>query len=107
MFDTNLSRRELLVGTSAAAAASFLGVSPGLAKAPLLNSQAPAFYRFKVGSIEATVVTDGPMEIGAPEKTFIGPSPQELGQMLTDPFLPPNNVVLDHNPLLINTSDNP
>jgi hypothetical protein len=28
-----------------------------LAKAPALGTQAPAFYRFKVGTIEGTVIT--------------------------------------------------
>jgi glyoxylase-like metal-dependent hydrolase (beta-lactamase superfamily II) len=101
-----LSRRQLLAGASIATATGLIGgVSPCLAKAPALNSQAPAFYRFKIGNVEATVVSDGPMEIGAPEKTFIGPSAQELGQMLTDHFLPANNVVLDQNALVINTGE--
>jgi glyoxylase-like metal-dependent hydrolase (beta-lactamase superfamily II) len=106
MTDMTLSRRQLLAGASITAATSLVGgVSPGLAKAPVLNSQAPAFYRFKIGSVEATVVTDGPMEIGAPEKTFIGPSAQDLGQMLTDHFLPADNIVLDQNALVINTGE--
>jgi glyoxylase-like metal-dependent hydrolase (beta-lactamase superfamily II) len=106
MTDMSLSRREMLAGVSAAAAV--LGGAlpvPALAKAPMLNTQAPAFYRFKVGAIEATVVSDGPMAIGAPEKTFLGPTPAELGRMLTDHFLPADNVVLDQNALVLNTGD--
>jgi hypothetical protein len=66
MTDTILSRRHLLAGASAAAAAAVVGAAslvgstrPAAAKAPLVKSQAPAFYRFNVGSIEATVVSDG------------------------------------------------
>ncbi|HEV3373722.1 MAG TPA: twin-arginine translocation signal domain-containing protein, partial [Xanthobacteraceae bacterium] len=60
MTDTTLSRRHLLVGASATAAAGLVGSAfPGAAKAPLLKTQAPAFYRFNVGGIEATVVSDG------------------------------------------------
>ena len=32
---------------------------PRAAAAPLVGKQAPGFYRYKVGDIEVTVVTDG------------------------------------------------
>jgi len=49
--DVFLSRRRLLAGVSAAVA-GLVGSAPiALAKAPLQNTQAPAFYRFKIGSI--------------------------------------------------------
>jgi secreted PhoX family phosphatase len=62
----SLSRRRLLAGASAAAAGILGGAPLALAKASLQNTQAPAFYRFKVGSIEATVVSDGPLPMGEP-----------------------------------------
>lgn len=106
MGDLSLSRRRLLAGASATAAASLIGnVSPSLAKAPLQNTLAPSFYRFKVGSIEATVVSDGPLSIGVPTRTFRGPSEAELANMMTERFLPTDNVVLDQNSLVINTGD--
>src|SRR3954462_10686596 len=103
----SLSRRGLLVGASVSAAAGIAGgaATSALAKAPMLNTQAPPFYRFKLGSIEATVVTDGPLSIGDPKNTFRGPTPDELGKMMTDHFLPANNMVLDQNVLVINTGD--
>src|SRR6266478_7950286 len=99
----SLSRRQLLVGASVSAAAGIVGgaATTAMAKAPMLNTQAPAFYRFKLGSIEATVVSDGPLAIGDPVKTFRGPTPDELGKMMTDHFLPTENVVLDQNDLVI------
>lgn len=106
MGDLSLSRRRLLAGASATAAASLIGnVSPSLAKAPLQNTLAPSFYRFKVSSIEATVVSDGPLSIGVPTRTFRGPSEAELANMMTERFLPTDNVVLDQNSLVINTGD--
>ena len=97
-----MHRQQMISGASAAAA-SLVGMPiSSLAKAPLQNTQVPAFYRFKIGDIEATVVSDGPMPIGAPSKTFIGPTAQELGQMMTDHFLPADNVVLDQNALVVN-----
>jgi glyoxylase-like metal-dependent hydrolase (beta-lactamase superfamily II) len=101
----SLSRRRLLAGATASAAAGFVGGTPAIAKAPMLNTQAPAFYRFKLGAIEATVVSDGPLPIGDPKNTFHGPTADEIGKMMTDHFLPTNNVVLDQNALVINTGD--
>jgi hypothetical protein len=47
----------LLAGASATASAQLVSSAlPAAAKAPLLKTQAPAFYRFKIGGIEATVV---------------------------------------------------
>jgi glyoxylase-like metal-dependent hydrolase (beta-lactamase superfamily II) len=106
MIDTSLSRRRLLAGASATTALGlFGGTSVTQAKAPMLNAPAPAFYRFKLGTIEATVVSDGPLSIGDPKNTFRGPTAEELGKMMSDQFLPTNNVVLDQNVLVINTGD--
>ena len=105
MRDTSLSRRRLLAGASATTALGLLGAMPARAKAPMLNTPAPAFYRFKLGSIEATVVSDGPLAIGPASRTFRGPTAEEVGKMMSDHFLPADNVVLDQNVLVINTGD--
>src|SRR5437763_108444 len=58
----NISRRGLLTGAAATGAALLdpLGApSRARAAAPLAGKQAPGFYRYKVGSIEVTVITDG------------------------------------------------
>src|SRR5262245_63459798 len=104
MADTSLSRRQLLAAASSTAAWGVTG-TPRPAKAPMLTRPAPAFYRFKIGSIEATVVSDGPLAIGPASRTFRGPTADELGQMMSDHFLPADNVVLDQNVLVINTGD--
>ena len=55
MGNMSLSRRRLLTGASATAALGALGsASVVQAKAPPLNTPAPAFYRFKLGSLEVT-----------------------------------------------------
>ena len=79
--DIPLSRRGLLAGASATTALGlFCSTSVTQAKAPMLNAPAPAFYRFKLGTIEATVVSDGPLSIGDPKNTFRGPTVEELGR---------------------------
>jgi glyoxylase-like metal-dependent hydrolase (beta-lactamase superfamily II) len=106
MSDMSLSRRRLLAGASATTALGLLGSAPeARAKAPMQNTQAPSFYRFKIGSIEATVVSDGPLPIGPASRTFRGPSEAELGKMFADHFLPTDNVVLEQNALVINSGD--
>jgi glyoxylase-like metal-dependent hydrolase (beta-lactamase superfamily II) len=106
MLDMPLSRRRLLAGASASTAAGVLGgASLANAKAPMLNTQAPSFYRFKLGNFEATVVSDGPLSIGPAARTFQGPSEAELGAMFAEHFLPTDNVMLEQNVLVINTGD--
>ena len=98
------SRRDVLTGVSAAGLAAVS--APAFAKAPLLNTQAPGFYRFKIGSIEATVVSDGPLDLGAPQPDiFKGVGKEEFTKTLTDNFLPTDKVKLEQNTLLLNTGD--
>jgi glyoxylase-like metal-dependent hydrolase (beta-lactamase superfamily II) len=109
MQDYHLSRRSLLAGSAALASAGMLGASlhaPALGKAPMANTQAPAFYRFKLGSIEATVISDGAVgPLGDPSAVFTGASKEEISKLLTDNHLAPDTVVLDLNAFLINTGD--
>jgi glyoxylase-like metal-dependent hydrolase (beta-lactamase superfamily II) len=66
----------------------------------------PPSYRFKIGSIEATAISDGPLSLGEPKPdVFIGLSKEEFGKTLTENFLPTDNVVLQQNALVINTGD--
>ena len=58
---TDLNRRHLLAGAAATGAAALTGLGPITARAaaPQAGTQAPGFYRYKVGTHEITVVTDG------------------------------------------------
>jgi glyoxylase-like metal-dependent hydrolase (beta-lactamase superfamily II) len=103
----SLSRRSLLAGGAVAAAGLATGLPdrPALAKAPMTKAQAPYFFRFNIGSMEATVVSDGPLPLGEPSASFLGTSKEEVQKMLTDNFLDPANVVLEQNVLVVNTGD--
>ena len=57
------------------------------AKAPRATDQAPCFYRFNHGKIQATIVSDGPLRLGDPSAGFLGASREEIAKMLTDNFL--------------------
>ena len=59
---TQLNRRSVLTGAAAASAATALtplAAPSAHAAAPPAGKQAPGWYRYKVGIIEVTVVTDG------------------------------------------------
>lgn len=103
----DLSRRQALAGAAAVAAGGLLaGVSvPAFAKAPMLNTSAPMFYRFKLGSLEATVISDGPLSFPDAGKIFRGAPDAEIRKMLTDDFLPPDVVRMEQNILIVNTGE--
>jgi glyoxylase-like metal-dependent hydrolase (beta-lactamase superfamily II) len=108
MSEISLSRRSMLVGASAAGVLGTLGAGkwqPALARAPMLVTQVPYFYRFKLGSAEATIVSDGPLPLGDPHANFLGLSPEEMDKQLRDNFLPNDNAVLEQNALVLNTGD--
>jgi glyoxylase-like metal-dependent hydrolase (beta-lactamase superfamily II) len=103
-----LSRRHLLMGASAAGLAGAVGAlpwQPALARAPMLGTQAPYFYRFRLGDAEATIVSDGTLPLGDPHKNFTGLAPEEMNRQLTASFLPIDNAVLEQNVLVLNTGD--
>lgn len=101
-----VSRRQLLLGAGATAFASAAGISgtPATARAPMLGTQSPAFYRFKIGAFEATVLSDGPILMGEPQSDiFVGMSKEEFAKTLSDNRLPTSNITLEQNALVLNT----
>jgi glyoxylase-like metal-dependent hydrolase (beta-lactamase superfamily II) len=102
-----LSRRQLIGGMAAAGGVAAYGGLVGTvdAKAPMTNTQAPYFYRFKVGDFEGTIVSDGTLPLGDPHANFKGLSNEEMDRQLTSNFLPVSNAVLEQNALIINTGD--
>jgi glyoxylase-like metal-dependent hydrolase (beta-lactamase superfamily II) len=104
----SMSRRQALVGATAAistGALSGLGVRTANSKAPRATDQAPAFYRFKHGQLQATIVSDGPLRYGDATAGFLGASREEITKMLTDNFLPLTNFTLEQNILVLNTGE--
>jgi len=105
----SVSRRQALLGTTAAissaGAIGGLRVRTAQAKAPRATEQAPYYYRFNHGKIQATIVSDGPLHIGEPSASFLRTPREEIAKMLTDNFLSPTNVVLEQNVLVLNTGE--
>jgi glyoxylase-like metal-dependent hydrolase (beta-lactamase superfamily II) len=97
MFD----RRTLLRAGSAAVGAAALAPT-ALAHAPQAGKHAqPSFYRFKLGTIEITVVSDGTLAF--PAETLWGDRAEDARGLLTSTFQPPSPVGLQLNTILVNT----
>ena len=54
-----LTRRHVLTAAAGVAAAPLLPAISADAAAPMADKQAPSFYRYKVGDIQVTVISDG------------------------------------------------
>jgi glyoxylase-like metal-dependent hydrolase (beta-lactamase superfamily II) len=103
---TQLTRRQMLAGAAAAACASvipFATPRPAGASAPAAGKQAPGFYRYKVGSIEVTVVTDGFNRMPIPDGFVLNASKDEINAALVSSFLEKDVFVGPYNPIFVNT----
>src|ERR1700719_4827738 len=100
-----LDRRMLLrAGSAALGAAALALTAPALARAPRAGKHAqPSFYRFKLGTIEITVVSDGTLAF--PAETLWGDRADDARSLLTSTFQPSSPVGLQINTLLVNTGD--
>jgi glyoxylase-like metal-dependent hydrolase (beta-lactamase superfamily II) len=101
---TQLTRRAVLAGAAAATALSpFATNSPAQAAAPLASKQAPGWYRYKVGSIEITVATDG-ARANPLTDTFIRNVPkEETNKALEAMYLEKDKIVVPYTPIAVNT----
>ena len=101
---TQLTRRAVLAGAAAATALSpFATNSPAQAAAPLASKQAPGWYRYKGGSIEITVATDG-ARANPLTDTFIRNVPkEETNKALEAMYLEKDKIVVPYTPIAVNT----
>src|ERR1700758_4341473 len=94
------ARRTLLRAGSAAVGAAALAPT-ALAHAPQAGKHAqPSFYRFKLGTIEITVVSDGTLAF--PAETLWGDRAEDARGLLTSTFQPSRPVGLQINTVLVN-----
>lgn len=102
-----VSRRRVL-GTGAAAIAGLTVPFAGgelFAAAPMKNSQAPGFFRFKLGKFEITMLTDGMNQTPVNFSASNIPE-EELKAYLASHFMSTEQRVSHLNVCLINTGDN-
>jgi glyoxylase-like metal-dependent hydrolase (beta-lactamase superfamily II) len=86
-----------------AAAAFGLPSAPAHAAAPPTGKQAPGFYRYKVGDIELTVVTDG-ARVGPLADNFVrNAKKEEVNEALQAAFMERDKLSVPYNPIAVNT----
>ena len=80
---TQISRRAVMAGAAALAA------TPALASAPISGSQAPGFYRYKVGDFELTQLSDGAATFPMPDSFVTNVSKDKAIKAAFDSYLAP------------------
>ena len=60
-------------------------------------------HRFTIGTMQATIVSDGPLLLHAPEKIFIGPGAAALDASLIGSGQPIDRIRVEQNCLLLET----
>jgi glyoxylase-like metal-dependent hydrolase (beta-lactamase superfamily II) len=100
---TDLTRRSALVGAAAIAATPLLPAGRAGAAAPPVAKQAPGIYRYKVGDIEVTVVTDGG-RVGPFPETLVKNAPKEqVDAVIQAAFIDKSKFPFFFNPVVVNT----
>ncbi len=99
---TDLTRRSMLAGALATGAAA-LSPSVMQAAAPPAAKQAPGVYRYKVGSHEVTVVTDGARSFPLTESYVVNAPIAEVRKALEAAYLPPDRMIHHYAPIVVNT----
>ncbi len=100
-----IDRRKFLQTSAGAAAAGMFALRSGadaFAKAPFATAQVPAYYRFKVGTLEVTAVTDGMLSL--PLALFPAAGKEEALAVLAKAHRPENTPTAI-NTYVINTGD--
>jgi glyoxylase-like metal-dependent hydrolase (beta-lactamase superfamily II) len=98
-----ITRRHALAGAAAIAAAPMLPNNPAQAAAPLADKQAPSFYRYKVGDIQVTVVSDGKNVFKLEDSFITNAKKEEVNAALEKAFLPRDVFTIHFAPLVINS----
>src|SRR4051794_14072780 len=103
---TALTRRSLLGGAAAVAAAGSLSNTPARAAAPMAGKQGSSFYRYKVGDFEVTALNEGIVRNATPQNMALNKTLPDVQQALSEAFLPTDHVINQFNVLVVNTGRN-
>ena len=94
--------RRIALGAAVVAALTPSMLRTGQAAQPASGTQAPGFYRFKVGDLEVTAINDG--FATRPLAGFIkNASDQDVEKALAAAFLPTDKIVIPFTTLVVNT----
>ncbi len=98
-----LTRRALLGGTAAAGAALSVGFDRVQASAPPVGKQNAGFYRYKVGTHEVTVVTDGVNRFRFPDGFVANKNRDEVNAAWAALYGEKDQMVIPYSPIAVNT----
>ncbi len=105
-----LPRRRLLAATLGGLMLS--GLAPGPAHVDAAEaavpegappSQAPGFYRYRLGTFDITVVSDGMNRLAIPDGFVVNASRAEINAALGAAFMEPDVFLGPYNPIVVNT----
>ena len=103
---TQLTRRHVLAGAAAASAATALtplANTPAFTAAPQAGKQAPGWYRYKVGSYEITVATDGKNTFKLPDTFVVNAKKDQVNEALAAAHMEKDMMTIPYSPIVINT----
>src|SRR6202162_1107177 len=103
---TVLTRRTLFAGAAAATTATALTPLMGrhtFAATPPAGKQAAGWYRYKIGSIEVTVATDGVARFKMAEDHVINIKKDVVNAALAEVFMEKDMMTTPYNPICVNT----
>ena len=101
---TELSRRHLPTGVAAAALTPAFAVMPAVTASPPAGKQPPGFYRYKVGDIEVTVITDGANTFKFNDDHVSNKKREEINAALVTAYYQPDLLTTPYNPIVVNTA---
>ena len=97
-----LTRRHVLSGAVAATAVSAFPPNADAA-APLLGTQSPGWYRYKLGDYEITAVTDGRNTFKLPDTFVLNAQKDQVNQALLAAHMEKDMMTIPYTPIVINT----
>ena len=97
----NLSRRSLLTGAAAATLAP-VTIVPAIAAAPPAEKQNPGVYRYKIGTHQISVVTDGVNRQPLPDTLVTNVKKEDVQAMLAASYLDPSMFFNPYTPVVVN-----
>ena len=97
------TRRTVLAGTLAATAIAGTGMKPALAQDTPETGQAPGYYRYRVGDVTVTAVTDGVNTFPLPDRFVVNAPREEVVAALIADFRDGATLSVPYTPLVIET----
>ena len=103
---TDFTRRSVLTGGIAGAALLQLGDgTPARAAAPIAGKQAPSVYRYRIGTMEMTVVSDGARTFPLSDTFVINVKKEDVNAALESAYMPRDKMTIHFAPVVINTGN--